>query len=125
MGYPESAKDYYYYQVPSSHVEHPSGAVGVAYIRLLACAISLRALEKELTTISGSAPVQSSGTTFVWALRSPNSQVVRLILDIPASDEETQFVEKHGAAIYEVGINAHNREGAVKTPYGKLTFVSP
>jgi len=112
-------------RVPSSHVEHPSGAVGVAYIRLLAYVSSLRALEKELTTVIGSAPVQSSGTIFIWDLRSSNSQAVRLILGIPASDEETQFVEEHGAAIYEVGINARNREGAVKTPYGKLTFISP
>lgn len=98
--------------------------MGVAYIRLLAYASSLRVLEKELTTVIGSAPVQSSGSISVWNLRGPDSQVVRLILDIPASDEEIQFVEEHGAAIYEVGINTRNREGAVKTPYGKLTFVS-
>lgn len=69
--------------------------------------------------------MQSSETKLVWDLQTPNSQVVKLILEIPSNDEETRFLEEHGAAIYEVGITAQNREGAVKTPYGRLTFVPP
>ena len=112
-------------QVPSSHIEHPSGAAGVAYIRLLADASSLRVPATQLTTVIGNSPVQASETKVVWDLHTPNSQVVKLILDIPSSDEEARFLEEHGAAIYEVGITAQNREGAMKTPYGRLTFVPP
>ncbi|KAK2460649.1 hypothetical protein APHAL10511_007119 [Amanita phalloides] len=111
-------------RVPRNHMEHPSGAAGIAYVKVLADESSLQASAKQLTTVIGSVPKQISETRIVWDLLSPNSRVTKLILAAPSDDEETLFVEETGAgAIYEIGIAAAHREGTVKTPYGRLAWI--
>ncbi|KAF8626264.1 hypothetical protein AX15_004939 [Amanita polypyramis BW_CC] len=110
-------------RVPSSHTRHPSEAVGVAFIRILAMTSSLPVLTKQLTTIIGSHPHQSSETVFTWDLQTIKLQTVKLILGAPSNSDEIQFLKERNTAIYEIGITATNREGTVKTRYGRLTWV--
>ncbi|KAJ7700893.1 glyoxalase-like domain-containing protein [Mycena rosella] len=113
---------------PDSNARHPSGALGIAHIRLLTSRSSLAAVSKELSVVADGAPVSRTRTEAKWSLSTLNGEhPPTLILSTPEGPEQEAFVARNSAAgIYEVGfwVGAEGKEGSVTTPFGKIVWVS-
>ena len=115
---------------PPSNTQHPSTAMGIAHVRILADEAAIATLSKQLTSVVGSEPVTSTPTESVWILEAQTqmaSGVIRygkpeLILTTPKDDEERQKLKKNGPGIYEVRFRVVKGSGSEYTPYGKIIW---
>jgi len=119
------------WRVPSdnSNTHHPSTALGVAHIRVLADSEAFTSISRQLTTVIGTQPILSTDEEVIWALETVTSVVrqegARLILSLPEDEEEETFVGTKKSGIYEVGlwVEKEKKNGCVKTPYGSIVWV--
>jgi len=111
---------------PPENVQHPSGATGIAYLRILAQSASFNAVCNQLRTVIGHDPISSSMSESVWALDTTNTveHPPQLILSIPNNDEETAFIKGSITEIYEVGFRVHqgSKTGDTSPTYGKIAW---
>ncbi|KAM6500935.1 Glyoxalase-like domain containing protein [Amanita muscaria] len=111
-------------RVPAApDARHPSGATGIAFVRVVCSASSMPQLVKNMSTVVGKEPRKSSENRCTWELQSVEAKTFELILSAPLDDGEVCFVQGCTAGIYEIGIKAARAGGTVETPYGKLTWV--
>ncbi|PFH52486.1 hypothetical protein AMATHDRAFT_46331 [Amanita thiersii Skay4041] len=113
---------------PDSNTRHPSGAIGIAFIRVLSTAELLRTLVNRLTTVVGDQAQQHSESEFVWKIQGAlveGKKYIKLVVSLPRGEEEEAFVGKMLVGIYEIGVYVGDAEwvGCKMTPYGKLTMV--
>jgi hypothetical protein len=120
--------------VPPSNTEHPSTALGLAYVRLLVSSALFEATKKRLTSVIGVGPsINITQTRAAWILDTALSPVSvgrpRLILDAPSDRAEETFVGSKGGeiGIYEVAFLVENLDSGypedATTPQGRLNFV--
>ncbi|EGN96392.1 hypothetical protein SERLA73DRAFT_170768 [Serpula lacrymans var. lacrymans S7.3] len=118
---------------PPSNAQHPSGVLGVAYVRVLVEHASFQSLAAQLTSVTGNSPVSATSTESVWELEAPGSTKAsyklvkpRLRLSTPLNEEEREALQNKGPGIYEVAfrVSEGRKTGEAKTPYGKLVWVS-
>jgi len=111
---------------PPSNTEHPSTALGIAHVLILAPTEDFLSISRQLTSVLGDSPILSTDTTFMWQLDASNKIAVgpRLILRTAESDAEAGFVQEVGTGIYEVAFCVRNREreGDDTTPYGRIVW---
>ncbi|KAI0373174.1 hypothetical protein BV20DRAFT_962969 [Pilatotrama ljubarskyi] len=113
---------------PRSNAEHPNTAQGIAHVKLLAATNELDAYAKQLTTVLGVPPVESTPAKVVWELEQQPSHrdtartPTRLILSEPNDEEEEEHLRTRDAGMYELGVvvEDRNREGIARTPYGRV-----
>lgn len=117
---------------PPSNTHHPSAALGIAHVRVLAEPETFTALSKQLTSVIGTQPDVTSESESIWLLHTvgvPSAQASRnatpkLVLSTPRDSEERASVESRGAGIYEVAffVDKGGEAGTVDTPYGKIVW---
>jgi hypothetical protein len=116
---------------PPSNTQHPSGALGISHVRVLANAETFSRDSRQLTTILGAQPVSNSPSEVVWKLDTVNTVpslgthgYPKLVLNIPRDDEERSHIARAGTGIYEVGfwVEKGREGGIVQTPHGKLVW---
>jgi len=119
-----------YLRVPSEppeNVQHPSGATGIAYLRILTQPASFTAVRNQIQTVIGHDPVSSTGSESIWALDTMNNvqHPPQLILSIPKNAEEAAFIEGSISEIYEVGFRVHpgNKKEDASPEYGRIAWV--
>ncbi|KAI9570734.1 glyoxalase-like domain-containing protein [Boletus coccyginus] len=115
---------------PPSNAVHPSGARGVAHVRLLGKPESLASTSAQLTSVVGEPPrSNATGSECTWTLDVPSdttgTQKPRLILSAPTNDEEQDHLATKGAGIFEVGflVGSDGVERESRTPYGKVVWL--
>ena len=115
---------------PPSNTAHPSGARGVAYVRLLAKPESLASVSAQLTTVVGDPPQSNAaGSEYTWSLEvplaKPDAQNPRLILSAPVNDEERDHLDTKGPGIFELGLSVGHDgiEREARTPFGKIVWL--
>ncbi|KAF8808023.1 hypothetical protein BYT27DRAFT_6599035 [Phlegmacium glaucopus] len=120
-----------YLRVPSEppeNVQHSSGAIGIAYLRILVQSASFNAVFNQLKTVIGHDPVSSTKSESIWALDTTNivQHPPQLILSIPNNDEETAFIKGSTTEIYEVGFRVHQgrKTGDTSPTYGRIAWRS-
>ncbi|KAH9857511.1 glyoxalase-like domain-containing protein [Lenzites betulinus] len=115
---------------PLSNSEHANTATGIAHVKLLATSEGIQAYAKQLTSVLGVSPRESSGTSFVWELeKQPLHNGAQggtpvLILSAPTDDEEREHLQARGAGVYELGValTDASKVGVARTPYGRVVF---
>jgi len=113
---------------PPANIQHPSGATGIAYLRILAQPASFHAASNQLKTVIGHNPIFSNESESIWLLDTVNDdypQVPRLILSIPKNVEETAFIKDSVTEIYEVGFLVHkgSKTGDTSATFGRIAWV--
>ena len=112
---------------PPANIQHPSGATGIAYLRILAQPASFHAASNQLKTVIGHDPISSTESESIWLLDTVNDdyQVPRLILSIPKNVEEMSFIKDSVTEIYEVGFFVHkgSKTGDTSATYGRIAWV--
>jgi len=113
---------------PPANIQHPSGAIGIAYLRILAQPASFSAVSKQLKTVIGHNPIFSTESESIWSLDTVNDdypRVPRLILNIPKNVEETAFIKDSVTEIYEVGFLVHkgSKTGDTSATFGRIAWV--
>ncbi|EIW85580.1 hypothetical protein CONPUDRAFT_48792 [Coniophora puteana RWD-64-598 SS2] len=113
---------------PPGNTEHPSGAAGIAHVRLLASPPSLKTLASQLSSVIGEQPTVSHGL-HVWTLDVPKADTPKplLILGAPADEEETKALDNKGPGIYEVAFwtGKDGKKGDGRTEYGSKIVWRP
>ncbi|KAI9059784.1 hypothetical protein FKP32DRAFT_1579320 [Trametes sanguinea] len=114
---------------PRSNTEHANTAQRVAYVKLLAPPDDIAAYAKELTSVLGVSPVDSSASQVVWELELQPShdaahRTPTLVLSAAGDENEERYVRERGAGIYELGVAVTDAErGGVKhTPFGRIVW---
>ena len=112
---------------PPENVQHPSGAAGIAYLRILVQPTSFNAVSDQLKTVIGHDPISSTRFESIWSLDTTNLNVEhlpQLILSIPKDDEETAFIKGSITEIYEVGFRVHqgSKRGNMSPRYGRIAW---
>lgn len=117
-------------EIPPSNSRHPSTAVGIAHVRLLADAQEFTSLSLQLISVVGTPPTSATAAEVAWALDTTNTNIdangqPRLILSLPRDAEEQEALETKGPGIYEVAfwVNKGRQGGSIRTPYGKILWV--
>lgn len=125
---------------PESNTVHPNAAQGIAHLRVLAPPRTFAAVSAEFTAIVGEAPIEGPAGAHVWLLDllpggvrvavTPKDLGLhpRLLLCEPdGSDEaEAQFVESHGAGLFEIGVRVDEdsgKRGSSETPFGRVAWI--
>lgn len=114
---------------PPANIQHPSGAIGIAYLRILAQPASFYAVSNQLTTVIGHDPIFSSDSESVWSLDTTNAYrtqaLPRLIVNIPKNVEETEAIKDSITKIYEVGFRVQkgSKTGETSALYGRIAWV--
>ncbi|THU92136.1 hypothetical protein K435DRAFT_672696 [Dendrothele bispora CBS 962.96] len=116
---------------PPTNAEHPSSALGIAFVRVRCTPNVLDDLSRKFSDVIGSSP-HISGKTHEWELETlhqytitPGGRKCHLILE-PHHDEAIDMSDTATAiGIYELGIFVQKEQPnpTVKTPYGKLVWV--
>jgi hypothetical protein len=110
-------------------MRHPSTALGVAHIRVLARPGTFAGVARQLTTVIGAPPIRSTDEEVIWALGSAVPLVgregARLVLSLPTDEEEDVFVGTKKSGIFEVAfwVEKEMERRRVKTPYGSIVWV--
>ncbi|KAG0706464.1 glyoxalase-like domain-containing protein [Suillus ampliporus] len=107
---------------PPSNAQHPSGAFGIAYIRLLVEDDDFSDMTMDITSIVGISPMSNTGRRATWMLLEGKP---RLIISVPETDDERRTLIERGEGIYEVAflVNSRKKAGQAKTPYGKIVWL--
>jgi len=117
---------------PASNTIHPNGALGIAHLRVLAPPSVFGPVANELAAIVGEPPIEKSASEFVWLLELPGTVARKwhpqLLLCEPDIDdeEELQFVQTHGAGLFEVGVRVDEsggKQGWSETPFGRVAWI--
>jgi hypothetical protein len=114
---------------PPTNIQHPSGAIGIAYLRILAQPASFYAVSNQLKTVIGHDPNISTESESIWSLDTANgdySQVPpQFILNTPKNVEEMAFIKDSITEIYEVGFRVHkgSKSGDISATYGRIAWV--
>ncbi|KAI0823894.1 glyoxalase-like domain-containing protein [Trametes gibbosa] len=116
---------------PMSNSEHANTAAGIAHVKLLVASEQLQTCAKQLTSVLGVSPRESTAARIVWELeRQPLHTDAAggtpiLILSAPTNKEEEKHIQVRGVGIYEVGIvvTGAPKPGVVHTPYGRVVWV--
>ena len=100
---------------------HPNTAQGIAHLRMLAARCAFTTVSAELTAMLGEAQIEDPAGAHLWLLDLLPADVTpkdlklhsRLLLCEPdASDEaDVQFVQSHGAGLFEVGVRVDEDGG--------------
>jgi len=112
---------------PPANVQHPSGAIGIAYLRILVQPASFYVVSNQLKTVIGHDPKFSSDSESVWLLDTTNIHQTppRLIVNIPKNVEETEAIKDSITKFYEVGFRVHkgSKTGESSAAFGKIVWV--
>ena len=112
---------------PHDNIQHPSGAIGIAYLRILVQSPSFHAVSNQLKTVIGHDPISSMTSESIWTLDTTNNvqHPPRLILSTPKNVEETIFIKDSITEIYEVGIRVcpGSKKGETSPEYGRIRWV--
>ena len=99
-------------QVPTEHVEHPNGVTGVAYLTILIPTKDLDEFERKLTSVIGFAPNVGLDNTRTWSLSTATgNDSPRLVVGVPQSEEEEEYVKERKGSIYNVAFRRAGPEG--------------
>ncbi|KAL1947216.1 hypothetical protein VTO73DRAFT_14177 [Trametes versicolor] len=115
---------------PRSNTEHANTTIGVAHVKHLVTPEELSAYEKQLTSVLGVSPTESTSANVVWELeRQPSRQTASIrapviIASIPQDDEEGEYLRARGPGIYEVAFAVEDpeKEGVGRTPQGRVVW---
>lgn len=116
---------------PPTNIQHPSGAIGIAYLRILAQPASFYAVSNQLKTVIGHDPNISTESESIWSLDtadvdySPSQVPPKLILNTPKNVEEMAFIKDSITEIYEVGFRVRkgSKSGDTSATYGRIAWV--
>ncbi|KAG1736896.1 glyoxalase-like domain-containing protein [Suillus paluster] len=114
---------------PPSNAQHPSGVLGVAYIRILVKDVDFSDMAADMTSVVGRSPVSNTGRRATWVLDTPSADVAggnpQLIISVPETEDERQTLIERGEGIEEVAflVSSRKKEGQAKTPYGKIVWL--
>ncbi|KAG2107964.1 glyoxalase-like domain-containing protein [Suillus discolor] len=114
---------------PPSNAEHPSGVLGVAYVRILVGDDDLSDVTADITSVIGTSPVSHTSQRVTWVLDTPSTDVAggkpRLIISVPETEGERWTLEERGEGIYEVAflVSSGMKAGQSWTPYGKIVWL--
>jgi hypothetical protein len=114
---------------PPSNAEHPSGVLGIAYVRILVEDNDLSDLKANITSIVGRSPVFHTSRRATWVLDTPRTDVAggkpRLIIGVPETADERWTLKERGQGIYEVAflVSSGTKAGQAWTPYGKIVWL--
>ena len=78
-----------------------------------------------MADIIGAEALQSTEHSVRFPLSKTNDNGVKgsLILSVPQDDEELEYLERHGSALYELHVKASGgQQGVVKTPSGRIVL---
>lgn len=115
---------------PRSNTEHANTAIGVAHVKHLVTPEELPAYAKQLTSVLGVSPKESTSTRVVWELEKHTSyrdvaaRAPVLIVSTPQDDEERDYLRSRGSGIYELGfvVEDPKEEGVGRTPQGRVVW---
>ena len=113
---------------PPSNSEHPSTTKGISFIHAIVSSASFAKVISELQAVLGSSPVESTDESATWELDtvSPGARNPRLVVSIPATEEQGAFLAGLGSdiGIYEVGFRVAegSKKGSGTTPYGRISW---
>ncbi|KAG1835494.1 glyoxalase-like domain-containing protein [Suillus variegatus] len=114
---------------PPANAEHPSGVLGVAYIRILVEDDDLSDVTADITSVIGGSPVSNTSRRVTWVLDTPSTDVAggrpQLIISVPETEDERRTLEGRGEGIYEVAffVSSGMKAGQSWTPYGKIVWI--
>ncbi|KAJ7063668.1 glyoxalase-like domain-containing protein [Mycena amicta] len=112
---------------PDSNSTHPSGARGVAYIRILVSRKEFSLVADQLTAVIDAPPFERTASEAKWHLSTLNGlRSPTLVLGAPADEDEERFVkETPEPGIYEVAfwVGDDGKEGSVLSPFGRIVWV--
>ncbi len=116
---------------PRSNTEHANTAIGVAHVKHLVTPEELPAYVKQLTSVLGVLPKESTSTRVVWELGNQSSHpdaATRgpvLIVGTPQDEEEQEYLRARGSGIYELGFTVEDskKEGEGRTPQGRVVWI--
>ncbi|KAF8898236.1 glyoxalase-like domain-containing protein [Gymnopilus junonius] len=117
---------------PPENTVHPSGALGIAHVHILAEPSSFNETARQITSVLG-----PSSTSFVthdapslyWNLDTQGAKFTddaQLVLSTPIGKEEEAFVQGLGKGIYEVRFFLKvddETPDSQRTPYGRIGWV--
>lgn len=112
-----------------SNAEHPSGVLGIAYIRILVEDSDLPDIKANMTSVVGRSPVSNTSRRATWVLDTPRTDVAggkpRLIISVPETADERWTLRERGEGIYEVAflVRSGMKAGQAWTPYGKIIWL--
>jgi hypothetical protein len=119
---------------PLSNTQHPSKALGIAHVRILADEKAITFLVGQLTSIFGSEPITSTLTESIWVLDTPTQASSscgeigtggpELIVTTPKDKDEFGKLKKSGPGIYEIAfwVEKSRSSSSERTPYGKIVW---
>ena len=116
---------------PLSNTQHPSKALGIAHVRVLADEKAITSLVGQLTSIVGSEPITSTLTESIWVLDTPTQASSscgeigpELIVTTPKDEDEFGKLKKSGPGIYEIAfwVEKSGSSSGERTPYGKIVW---
>ncbi|KAH7928212.1 hypothetical protein BV22DRAFT_1059561 [Leucogyrophana mollusca] len=116
---------------PPSNAEHPSGVLGIAYVRVLVGRKALSELSSQLQFVVGEEAILKTNTQLQWELKTPSgsgsTRNPRLVLSIPTNEEEEVSLKDRGPGIAEVAFwtGDGGKAGEAVTPYGKVVWLRP
>ncbi|KZT24058.1 hypothetical protein NEOLEDRAFT_1068215 [Neolentinus lepideus HHB14362 ss-1] len=121
---------------PVSNAVHPSGALGIAHVRLLAYDTAIADLARHFTSIIGASPIQDK--PLAWRLATPitlqsdPAAEIRvsapiLLLSVPQDEEEQSHLKERGSGLYELALWVEDGNGkkggdSDDTPYAKVVW---
>lgn len=114
---------------PPSNSEHPSTTKGISFVHAIVSSASFAKVRSELLAVIGN-PLESTEESATWKLDTvhPGAEHPRLIVSIPANEEQGAFLAGVGSdiGIYEVGfrVTEESKKGSGTTPYGRISWES-
>ncbi|KAF7294571.1 Zn(2)-C6 fungal-type domain-containing protein [Mycena indigotica] len=112
---------------PDSNTTHPSGARGVAHIRILVKSDEFQLVADQLSAVIDAKPFERLEGTAKWHLSTLNGlRSPTLVVSIPESGEEEDFLRENTEPnIYEVAfwVGEKGKLGSVLSPFGRIVWV--
>ncbi|KAF7298419.1 Zn(2)-C6 fungal-type domain-containing protein [Mycena kentingensis (nom. inval.)] len=112
---------------PEGNTTHPSGARGVAFIRIVVSSQELPLLVEQLTAILDAPPFAHGPNLAQWHLSTLNGlRSPTLSIAVPGDELEEQFLQDNAVpGIYEVGfwVGESGKTGSVSSPFGRIVWV--